>query len=198
MLFINKILLKLISFGIYPQMEDNKKIAIHITSFDGVASCLVFFFYSLYHIHGKNSLISYSHFIAFILSGLGIYLIKRKMYDAGRILIHTVGLLVIFITIDGFAPRSGLEFYYFSPMIVPFAIFTPEELNKSILLALSGFIFFVIQQVVGPGHLSNIIHISETDRVLSIAILFMYIIGLFIISRWQMKKAYEKTKTQQS
>jgi hypothetical protein len=198
MLFAKKVLLKLISFGIYPQMEDNKKIAIQISSFDGIASVLTFLFYFIYAIHGVNSLISYSHLTALILCVFGIYLIKKRRYDAGRILIHFVGLFGIFLTVDGIAPNSGLDFYYFAPLIVPFVTFTPEELHKSILLALSGFIVFIIQQILGPGLLSDVIYISNTDKVITIAILFVYIIALFSISRWQMNMAYQKIKSQQS
>lgn len=198
MLFAKKVLLKLISFGVYPHMDDNKKIAIQISSFDGIASLLAFLFYFAYSIHGNNSLISYYHLTAFILCLYGIYLIKSKHYDAGRILIHFVGLFGIFLTIDGSAPNSGMEFYYFAPLTVPFVTFTPEELRKSIFLALSGFIVFIIQKITGPGIFSEIIHISNTDKVITIAILFAYIIALFSISRWQMNMAFQKIKSQQS
>lgn len=198
MLFAKKVLLKLISFGVYPQMEDNKKIAIQISSFDGIASVLTFLFYFIYGIHSIGSLVSYSHLVALVLCAYGIYLIKNRRYDAGRILIHFVGLFGIFLTIDGIAPSSGLELYYFAPLVVPFVTFTPEELHKSILLALSGFIVFIIQQFLGPGLLSEIIHISNTERVTTIAILSVYIIALFSISRWQMNMANQKIKSQQS
>lgn len=198
MLFAKKVLLKLISFGVYPHMEDNKKIAIQISSFDGIASFLAFLFYFIYGIHGNNTLISYSHLTGTLLCAYGIYLIRIKRYDAGRILIHFVGLFGIFLTIDGIAPNSGMEFYYIAPLTVPFVTFTPEELHKSIFLALSGFIVFIIQQFTGQGLLSEIIHISNADRAITIAILFAYVIGLFSISRWQMNMAYQKIKSQQS
>lgn len=198
MLFAKKVLLKLISFGVYPHMEDNKKIAIQISSFDGIASFIAFLFYFIYGIHASNTLINHSHLAGTLLCAYGIYLIKNKHYDAGRILIHFVGLFGIFLTIDGTTSNSGMEFYYIAPLTVPFVTFTPEELNKSILLALSGFIVFMIQQFTGPGLLSEIIHISNTDRVITIAILFAYVIGLFSISRWQMNMAYQKIKSQQS
>lgn len=198
MLFAKKVLLKLISFGVYPQMEDNKKIAIQISSFDGIASVLTFLFYFIYGIHSVGSLVSYSHLVALVLCSFGIYLIKNRYYDTGRILIHFVGLFGIFLTIDGIAPSSGLELYYFAPLVVPFVTFTPEELHKSILLALSGFIVFIIQQFLGPGLLSEIIHISNTERVTTIAILSVYIIALFSISRWQVNMANQKIKSQQS
>lgn len=198
MFFVKKILIKLISFGITPQLEDNKKIAIRISNFDAIASSLAFFFYFIYNIHSGKSLIPYSHLVSLLLCIYGIYLIKTKHYDAGRILIHFVGLFGIFISIDGIALNSGLEFYYFAPLIVPFVTFTPEELNKSIFLAISGFIVFLIQQTIGPGLFSEVLQISNTDRVITIGILFMYITGLFSISRWQMNKAYQKIKQQQS
>lgn len=198
MLFIKKVFLKLISFGVYPQMEENKKIAIQIASFDGIASLLTFFFYVFYNIHGDNNFLTFMYISAFALCAVGIYLIQRRHYDAGRVLIHFVGLFGIFLSIDAIAVSSGFEFYYFAPLIVPFVTFTPDELNKSILLSLSGLTVFILQQFIGPGHLSPLVLVSDTDRVVTIGILFVYIIGLFSISRWQMNSAYKKIKDQQS
>jgi signal transduction histidine kinase len=198
MLFAKKVFLKLISFGVYPQMEDNKKIAIQIASFDAIASLITFLFYFFYELHGKNNLLTTSHMSAFFLTAIGIYLIRIKKYDAGRILIHFVGLFEIYLSIDGVSANSGFEFYYFAPLIVPFVTFTPEELKKSIVLASCGFIVFIIQQLTGPGLFSSLSEVTSSDRVITIGILFAYIFGLFSISRWQMNNAYKKIKAQQS
>jgi len=198
MLFAKKVFLKLISFGVYPQMEDHKKTAIQIASFDAIASLIAFVFYFFYELHGTNNLLTNFHLIASLLTILGIYLIFIKEYDSGRILIHFVGLVGIFLSIDGVTPNSGFEFYYFAPLIVPFVTFTPEELNKSIFLALAGFAFFILQQIIGPGHFSTLSAITANDRIVTIGILFIYILGLFSISRWQMNQAFKKIKAQQS
>ena len=195
--FIKNIYLKLISLGITPQMEDNKKFAIQISKFDGIASFLTFLFYFIYNSNSSKSVISYSHLIEAILCVYGINLIRIKKYDAGRILIYIVGLAGTFLTIDSVAPRSGYEFYYFATIIVPFVTFTPEEMNKSIILALSGLLVFLIQQTIGPGIFSDITLVSNTDRVVNISILFVYIIALFSISRWQVNRAHKKIKSQQ-
>lgn len=198
MLFAKKLFLKLISFGIFPQMEDNKKIAIQIASFDAIASLLAFLFYFFYELHGPNRLLTTAHMSAVILTAFGIYLIRIKRYDAGRILIHFVGLFGIFLSIDGVPASSGFEFYYFAPLIVPFVTFTPEELKKSVVLASCGFLVFIIQQIIGPGQFSTLSEITANDRIITIGILFAYIFGLFSISRWQMNNAYKKIKAQQS
>lgn len=198
MLFAKKVFLKLISFGVFPQMEDNKKIAIQIASFDAIASLIAFLFYFFYELNGKNNLLIISHLSAFFLTAIGIYLIRIRKYDAGRILIHFVGLFEIFLAIDGVPANSGFEFYYFAPLIVPFVTFTPEELKKSIILSLCGFILFIVQQLAGPGVFSTLSEISSSDKIVTIGILFAYIFGLFSISRWQMNNAYKKIKAQQS
>lgn len=198
MLFARKVFLKLISFGVYPQMEDNKKIAIQISSFDAIASLITFLFYFFYELHGKNTLLTTSHMAAFILTAIGIFLIRMRRYDSGRILIHFVGLFEIFLSIDGVAANSGFEFYYFAPLIVPFVTFTPEELTKSVCLALCGFAVFITQQLLGPGLFSTLSEVTASDRVITIGLLFAYIFGLFSISRWQMNNAYKKIKSQQS
>lgn len=179
-------------------MEENKKIAIQIASFDGIASLITFFFYIFYNINRDNLLITMSHSISFALCALGIFLINKRYYDSGRILIHFVGLFGIFLSIDAVPVSSGFEFYYFAPLIVPFVTFTPDELNKSILLSVSGIIVFCLQQFIGHGVLSPLVQISDADRIITIGILFVYIIGLFSISRWQMNNAYKKIKSQQS
>ena len=133
-----------------------------------------------------------------MLCALGLYLISRRKYDTGRILIHFVGLLGIFLSIDGVGLNSGFEFYYFAPLIVPFVVFTPDEVKISILLSLSGFIVFLVQQFMGTGHFSYPVSFTDTDRIISIAVLFVYLIGLFSISRWQVNFAQKKIKSQQS
>lgn len=198
MLFAKKLFLKLISFGVYPQMDDHKKIAIQIASFDAIATLVTFIFYFFYELHGKNELLTHTHLYASLMTILGIYLIRIKKYDSGRILIHFVGLLGIFLSIDGVAPNSGFEFYYFAPLIVPFVTFTPEELIKSIFLALSGFAVFIFQQFIGPGHFSTLSAVTTNDRSITVAILFCYVLSLFSISRWQTNQAIKKIKLQQS
>ena len=197
MLFIKKLFVKLISFGVYPQMEDSKKIAIQISSFDAIASLMAFIFYFVFELQGNNKLLTSFYFLAIILTAVGIALIRFKKYDFGRILIHYVGLLGIYVCVDGVGINSGYEFYYFAPLIVPFVTFTPEELNKSIILALSGFAFFIIQQITGPGLFSPLTEITSSERAITIAILFIYFFGLFSISRWQTNNAFKKIKLQQ-
>lgn len=195
---VKKILIKLISFGVYPEMDDNKKIAIQIASFDGIASLLTFFVYTFNLFTHDRNFLDQIYIGATFLCACGLYLLSRRKYDSGRILIHFVGLLGIFLSIDGVGLNSGFEFYYFAPLIVPFVVFTPEEFKKSILLSLSGGIVFLIQQTIGTGHFSDPVSFTYADRILSISILFLYLIALFSISRWQVNYAQKKIKSQQS
>ncbi len=195
---LKKILLKAISFAIYPQLDENKKIAIQIASFDAIASLTAFVFYLFYSLVDNSFPLTWCHLTASILCFYGIMLLRWHHYNAGRFLIFFVGLAEIFICIDGVSNSSGFEIYYLSPLLLPFVVFTPEELPKSISLSLCAFAVFLIQQYMGPGLLSNTTEVSNLDKVITISILFTYIVGLLSISRWQMNSAQKKIKSQQS
>jgi signal transduction histidine kinase len=196
MYFIKGVFIRLISLGTFSEMEEAKKIAIQIASFDAFASLVTFLFYFLSTFKDHFYSLATFHITAFFLCLLGIHLLHKRYYDSGRMLIHYVGLIEIFLSVDGVKPTSGYEFYYFAPLIVPFVTFTCEEVKKSLILSASAVIAFIIQQYVGIGRFSSIVEISQFDQHLAMGILFTYLAGLLFVSRSQINMAHQKIKIQ--
>ncbi len=195
---IKEFFLKFVSFGVYPEMDEGKRISIQVASFDGLASLIVICFYSLYSLYFNLFPLVYFHFAGTILCCFGLYFLKLRRYDLGRMLLHFVGLSVVFLSVDGVGISSGYEHYYFTSLTVPFITFTSDELKKSIFLSLCSCIVVVTQLTVGAGLIVPVVTPPSGDRLLAILIVFSYVLCLFSISRWQMNEAQRKIKIQQS
>lgn len=195
--FLKKSLVKSLSFAIHPQLDENKKIAIQIASFDGIASVISISLY-LFGISSGLFTLHFLHITTITFCLFGLWLLKRHHYNAGRFIIFYAGLAEIYFCLDAVAVSSGMEFYYFPSLIVPFVVFTPDEVRKSIALSMSALCLYVFQQLIGPGHFSAISEVSHIERIITIAILFTYVFGLFSVSRWQMNRAQKKIESQQS
>ena len=195
--FLKKSLVKSLSFAIHPQLDENKKIAIQIASFDGIASVISISLY-LFGISSGLFTLHFLHITTITFCLFGLWLLKRHHYNAGRFIIFYAGLAEIYFCLDAVAVSSGMEFYYFPSLIVPFVVFTPDEVRKSIALSMSALCLYVFQQLIGPGHFSAISEVSHSERIITIAILFTYVFGLFSVSRWQMNRAQKKIESQQS
>jgi signal transduction histidine kinase len=192
---IKNIFVSTVSFGVYPGMEDDKKIVIQIASFDGIATLLSFVAYVFLYFDHKW--LFWCHLIATLTCLIGIFLLSKRRYDFGRYLIFSIGLIEMFINVDALSTKSGFEFYYLAPIVVPFFVFTPKEYKKSITLSFIGFTVFIIQQIIGHGHFSEVQEATSEDRIITLSIIFIYIFGLFSISRWQFNKIQNKVVAQE-
>lgn len=191
---LKRMIQKLLSFVIYPELDERKKIAIQIACLDGLASLFVILLYFLYSIFFKIYPLVYFHLAGLLLSCLGLYLLKYRYYDLGRILLHLVGLSEIFMTVDGMGINSGYEYYYFITIAVPFLSFTTKEMRKSIVLSSLACLVFFSQQILGPGLFVTVVTPPSGDRLISMTVVLFYVLSLLLIFRWLMNKAQRKNK----
>jgi signal transduction histidine kinase len=189
--------LRAISFGVYSQLGEEKKLAIQLSTVDGYWTFIALFSYLIYTlIDGKYPLYLF-HGIAVILVAFGIYCYKLRWYDLGRYLINIVGMSEVFLQADAAKPNVGYEFYYLTSIAVPFIIFTYEERWKGFILTLISTVVFITQQLIGTGVFLPIMETGPQERIIAVLFVVSYFLLIFSVGRWQIRAIQKQLSYQQ-
>lgn len=182
------------SIGIHDGLSEEKKLALRIALMDAYWSLVAMSFYTVYSFQNNLFPAAYIHLACFTLTILGTVFLGLRKYDVGRILIHQIGLLEIFLTADAVGVKSGYEFYYFTSIAVPFIVFTFDEQWKAITLTTISCSVLLFQQIAGDGLIMNHMEVPPEDRMIAVLFVMSYVLTVFSIGRIQLKKAHKNLK----
>lgn len=191
-------LVKALSIAVYPHLPDSKKLAIQVATFDGYSTIITMFFYFVYCYFRGDYALSFCFLPGMILMSFGLWLLVKQKYDIGRYLLHMTSLAQIAITGDASGVNSGVEFYYFTSLIVPFVTFTQEERKKGLVLSTISCTVLALQQYFGTSLIFDPLPISSIDKILSLVICCIFMMGFFTVARWQIYLAISQIQQQQS
>lgn len=187
-----------ISIGIHNGISEEKKFSLRIAAVDAYWSMLAIGFYSVYSFHNKLFPAAWIHTGMFLMLIIGTYLLKKRKYDIGRIILHQTGLLTTFLTADAVGVNAGYEFYYFTCIVNPFITFTYEEQKKGMILSAISCFILIAQQVVGPGIFLQPLTVPEEDKLIAISFVTCYLLTVFYLARVQIQVAQKKIEERQN
>lgn len=188
---------KAISFGVHPQLSEEKKLAIQLSTLDGYWTFLTILAYLVYTVvEGRYPLYLF-HAISLVLVAVGIYGYYLRRYDLGRFLVNIVGMTEVFLTADAAKPNVGYEFYYLTSIAVPFIIFTHEERFKGALLTLFSTGLFIFQQTFGTGLILEVMETAPEERIVAVLFVVSYFFLIFTVGRWQIRATQKELAHQQ-
>jgi len=189
MVFLKSLLIKILNLATHPGMDENKKLAIQVATFDAVVTLFIGTFYLIDAWLNNLDPLTFIYLVGASLYGLAIYLLYKRHYDAGRILGFFVSLVEIFISVDSSSVQSGFEYFYFTSLAIPFVAFSFDERLKGGMLTSIGATVLIIQQVIGTGLFFPINEPGEWDRVITMSIVVIYHLAVFTVARWQLAVA---------
>lgn len=181
-------------------MEDltaDKRFAMQIAVLDGYWSIVAFLIYILWSIFENQVQMFQVYSLCLILMFVGLYLIYKKTYDIGRYVIFLGGLFAIFCGNDVFGQKSGMEYYYFVSIMMPFITFTLNEILKAICLSSIAFSLCFYQQIYGTGRFLFPLAPNEGDRILAIGFVSFFVISVLTVVRWKLYHAQKELQDQQ-
>lgn len=191
-------LIKYLSIAVFPHLSDSKKLAIQAATFDGYSTILTMFFYLIYTYSIGDKILAFCFLPGMALMSLGLWLLTKQKYDVGRYLLHVVSLAQIAITGDASGVNSGVEFYYFTSLIVPFVTFTQEERHKGLTLSAISCVVLIAQQYFGAGLVFGQLPVSHIDKIISLFICCLFMMAFLAVARWQIFLAITQIQQQQS
>lgn len=191
-------ILKIISIGTSTGMEDAKRLAIQVATFDGIWTLVTMVIYLLYTFSRGNHPLDLLFGLAILIILFGLWLISKHRYDLGRYVLHLTALTQIFLTADAAGDHSGYEFYYFTSVTVPFFTFTMEERWKGFVLTGIALVVLVSQEFYGTGHFMAPISITNVDKIFSVVMAMVFIIAVLSVARWQVELTQKEVQKQQS
>lgn len=197
MKMIRDFFVRAISFGVYPQLSEEKKLAIQLATLDGYWTFIAVFSYFAYTITDNRYPLYLFHFTALVLIAAGIYCFRLRRYDLGRYLVNIVGMTEVFLSADAAKPNIGYEFYYLTSIAVPFIIFTHEEKWKGAFLTLFSTALFLIQQIYGTGLIMDVLETAPEERIVAVLFVVSYFFLIFTVGRWQIKATQRELAHQQ-
>lgn len=195
---LHQVLLKIISIGVFPGMEENKRLAIQVATFDSYLTFLTVFGYFVMAWNNDLAPIYLWNGIALVLITAGILCIKNYKHDVGRILVSTVGVSVMFIMTDSYGIDSGFEYYYFLSITLPFVLFSVDEKKKRYFMVLYGASVFLIQQFLGSGLIAPEQVATEFDRISALVTVVLYMVGVLVLASWQLSVTQKEVRAQQA
>lgn len=190
--------LKALAIGVRPEMDEGKKFAIQVATLDGYWSFLAFFFYVIYSYQKQQFQLPYFFSACTLLMIIGLWLIRKSHYDIARILIHQVGLFAIYICTDAFGVDSGMEYYYFTSVMVPHIVFSLDELWKGAILSATTCIVFITQHIVGNGIIMNPLPTNGDEKLIAIVFVLLFTLSVLTVARWRLLTAQNELKKQQN
>lgn len=194
---IKSYFVRAISIGVHPQLGEEKKLAIQLSTLDGYWTFLAIFSYFILTIADGRYPLYYFHGISVLLVGAGIYCYYLRRYDLGRFVVNIVGMTEVFLTADAAKPNVGYEFYYLTSIAVPFIIFTHEERWKGALLTLFSSGLFIFQQIYGTGIFLEVMETAPEERIMAVLFVVSYFFLIFTIGRWQIRAIQKELALQQ-
>lgn len=189
--------IKALNIGIRPGMDEGKKFAIQVMTFDGYWTFFTVLFHACYSWYQNLFPLTYIFAGGLFFLFLGQLGLARGYYDFGRSLIHLTGLFELAISIDTLGLNSGFEYYYFINVTVPFVTFTLEERWKAHVLAFITCSTFVFQQIYGTGLLMTNLPSDPQDKLVIGISVFMFLMAIFTVTRWQLKQSLKEIKRHQ-
>ncbi|WPU64070.1 sensor histidine kinase [Peredibacter starrii] len=189
--------LRALSIGVHPGLDEGKKFAIQVATLDGYWSFFAFFFYAIYTYVEGHTFLFYFFTASSVLTVLGLWLIAKHQFDIARVLIHQVGLYAIFVTADALGVGSGVEYYYFTSVLVPHIVFSLEELWKGAILSASTCVVFIAQHILGSGLLLSAIPSTGNDKLIAIIFVLSFTLSVLTVARWRLLHAQREITRQQ-
>lgn len=190
-------LTKFLSLGGMEELSPGKRFSLQIAVLDGYWSVLAFFVYVAWSLHQNQMQLFWVHFFCLDVMFIGLTFIYKKKYDIGRYIIFLGGLLAIFCGNDVFGKDSGIEYYYFVSIMMPFLTFSLEEIKKGIPLSVTAFSLCLIQQISGTGIFLDTIPPSPGDRILAIGFVAIFTISVLFVVRWRLYHAQKELQEQE-
>lgn len=177
---------RLISSGLHADLPEDMKVAIQVANADVLLTIATLLFYSGEAFFGPASPLAIIHPTGLLVSILGFYLIRKRFYDTGRILIHLNGLVMIFCPADIYSGQSGFEFYYFISITIPFVTFAFSEYRKGLVLSAIAGALLVFQEYAGQGLIFETVPTPPNMRSDATIIVMIYLTAIFAVARWQL------------
>lgn len=196
--WLHKHTIRILSLGTYPGMDENKKLVIQVSTFVGLWAALTMLVHVFYTIAMKQHPLPYIHGIGFLVESFGIWLVFKRHYDLGRVIIYYTGLSQIVLGFDLLGPEGGYDFFYVINITLPFITFTLEERWKGFVLSISALILMIVQVSLGPGLFLDMLPASENNRLMVIISVMIFVISAMSVSRWQLALVQEDIKRQQA
>lgn len=193
-----ELFLKAITIGSHSGLSEGKKFALQVTVVDIYWSMLAFLFYTFHTYQNNQTPLFYYHIGSFLVMCLGLWLVFKRQYDLARPIVHLCGLFVIFIAADAYGPDSGVEYYYFTSIMMPHLVYSLEELWKGIWLSAVACSVVIFQQFFGTGLLFESIPVPANEKAIAITIVVTFTLSMLIIARWRLYNAQREIMNQQS
>lgn len=190
-------LLKFLSLGTYPEMEENKKLAIQLATFTGfslLVTLLFHFFFALYRGHYP---LYYFYTAGAVIVYIGLWCLVKRHYDTGRFIIHLVAIFQVFITADAVGGVGGYEYYYFLTLMTPFVVFSIEERKKGFVLSGLAATALIVQQLIGTGLIFPVLVPTPGEGLISVIVVIIFMVSVLSVARWQMVLTLQEIKRQQ-
>lgn len=194
---MKELFIKILSIGVEPQMDENKKNVIQVATFDGIGTMITMLVYLVFTFFNFTPFLSLLFGFGVLLMCFGLWLMHGKHHDAARAVLHLTALAQIFITADTMGPSSGYEFYYFTSVTIPFITFTVEEQKKGFILTGIALAVLITQQILGPGLFFDYMPASDHDRLFALVVVMVFMIAVLSVSRWQMDITQKQIRLQQ-
>ncbi|WP_408097078.1 sensor histidine kinase [Peredibacter sp. HCB2-198] len=190
--------LKALSIGVHPGLDEGKKFAIQVATLDAYWTVVAFVFYILHTYKAGQITLCYFFIGSTLAIFLGIWFIRKHHYDIARPLIHQVGLYAIFVSADALGPESGLEYYYFTSVLVPHITFSLEELWKGAILSATACILLVTQHILGTGLLFSGMVPDPNEKLIAICFVMLFTLSVLTVARWRLLYAQKEITKQQN
>lgn len=190
-------LTKILSLGGMEELSPGKRFSLQIAVMDGYWSVIAFSTYVIWSVLQNHVQLFWVHFFCLLVMFVGLSFIYNKKYDVGRYVIFLGGLFAIFCGNDVFGKDSGIEYYYFVSIMMPFLTFSLEEIKKGIPLSFTAFFLCILQQILGTGLFFNTIPPSSADRILAIGFVALFTISVLFVVRWRLYHAQKELQEQE-
>ena len=195
-MFLKRFFIRAVSVGVHSDLRAGKKFAIQVTNIDIYGSLAAFGAYCWLTWHKQQYTLFFCNLLCSLLILLSLYLIHKKRYDLGRILIHQIGLFGIFYANDSYGIYSGFEYYYFVSIMMPNIVFSLDELGKAIPLSISAAILFVLHQSLGSGLFFTPVPAPPNERLIALFIVTIFTVIVLAVVRWRLVEAQDEIKKQ--
>jgi signal transduction histidine kinase len=196
MINVKKWFFKALSIGVHPGLDEGKKFALQVATVDGYWSVIAFAFYVFHSLSYQREFLFYNHIASLLLMVLGLWLLTKRKYDFGRFLIHQVGLYQIFIATDVFGFGSGLEYYYFTSVLMPHITFSLDEIWKGVFLSATACVLFITQLLLGSNLLMVPLPVAPDDKIVAIVFVLLFTLSILAVARWRLLHAQRQVTRQ--
>lgn len=194
---LTSIFIKAISVGSHSGLSEGKKFALQVTLVDIYWSMLAFSFYTVHTYLNNLAPFYFVHGASFFVMLLSLWLVHKRYYDLARPIIHLCGLFVIFVSADAYGKGSGVEYYYFTSIMMPHLVYSLEEFWKGIWLSAVACMAIVLHHIYGYHLIFDPVILPSNERGTAITIVVMFTLTTLSIVRWRLFNAQREILHQQ-